>query len=184
MSVFRHTPGDAIVYPSTTLHEVGSLTVGARLVSITFIENLIAGERKREALCELSEVSALEGPNTRWENRVRLEAVRQYLIRMWSAEARGWRAAAPLCYSAVARRSFAPYSRRACPSRPALHVAFRFTASVAGNPRARNRKKSLQTLRKCPTAPVRMRPVEDVVRLPPGTDAALKAGPLWLTRYG
>lgn len=147
--LFKGAPGDAVVYPSTTLHEVRPVTSGARLVSITFIESLIADERKREALCDLSEVSALEGPNTRWENRVRLEAARQNLIRMWSAEGMG-RRAAPLCYSTVARRSFAPYSRRACASRPALHVAFRIMAAVAGNPRTRNRKK---VFTRCANAP-------------------------------
>lgn len=83
--LFKGAPGDAVVYPSTTLHEVRPVTSGARLVSITFIESLIADERKREMIYEMSEVSALEGLNMRWENRVRLEAVRQNLIRMWSA---------------------------------------------------------------------------------------------------
>lgn len=81
---FKGAPGDAILYPSTTLHEVRPVTRGARLVSITFIESLIADEKKRDAIYELSEVTALEGLNMRWENRVRLETVRQNLIRMWS----------------------------------------------------------------------------------------------------
>ncbi len=82
--LFKGAPGDAIVYPSTTLHEVRPVTRGARLVSITFIESLVADEKKRDAIYELSEVTALEGLNMRWENRVRLETVRQNLIRMWS----------------------------------------------------------------------------------------------------
>lgn len=82
---FKGAPGDAVVYPSTTLHEVRPVTKGARLVSITFIESMIADEQKRDIVYELNEVSALEGLNISWENRVRLEAVRQNLIRMWSA---------------------------------------------------------------------------------------------------
>jgi PKHD-type hydroxylase len=77
-------PGDAIVYPSTTLHEVRPVTAGTRLVSLTFIQSLIRDDHKRTQLYELNEVAALEGLNMRWENRVRLEAVRQNLTRMWS----------------------------------------------------------------------------------------------------
>lgn len=82
--VVKGSPGEAIVYPSSTVHEVRPVRSGARLVSITFIESLIADEHKRTQLYELGEVSALEGLNMRWENRVRLEAVRQNLQRMWS----------------------------------------------------------------------------------------------------
>ena len=36
---YRHhwQPGDAVIYPSTTLHEVKPVRAGQRLVSITFI---------------------------------------------------------------------------------------------------------------------------------------------------
>jgi hypothetical protein len=33
---------------------------------------------------ELNEIAALEGNTMRWENRVRLDVVRQNLMRMWS----------------------------------------------------------------------------------------------------
>ncbi len=82
---FKGAPGDAVVYPSTTLHEVRPVTSGARLVSISFIESLVPDAQKRQCIFELNEVSALEGLNMRWENRVRLEAVRQNLLRMWSS---------------------------------------------------------------------------------------------------
>jgi PKHD-type hydroxylase len=82
---FKGAAGDAIVYPSTTLHEVRPVTKGTRLVSITFIESVIADEAKRYAVYELGEVSALEGLNMRFENRMRLDAVRANLIRLWSA---------------------------------------------------------------------------------------------------
>jgi PKHD-type hydroxylase len=76
--------GDAIIYPSTLVHEVRPVTAGMRLVSITFIDSVIADEHRRTQLYELNEVAALEGGNMRWENRVRLEAVRYNLTRMWS----------------------------------------------------------------------------------------------------
>lgn len=82
--VAKGAPGDAIVYPSTMVHEVRPVTSGVRLVSITFIDSLIADQHKRTQLYELNEIAALEGGNMRWENRVRLEAVRYNLMRLWS----------------------------------------------------------------------------------------------------
>ncbi len=84
--VFKGMPGDAIVYPSTLLHEVRPVRSGQRLVSITFIESLIADEYRRTQLYELNEIGALEGLKMDWQNRVRLELVRQNLFRMWSDE--------------------------------------------------------------------------------------------------
>jgi PKHD-type hydroxylase len=81
---FKGAAGDAIVYPSTTLHEVVPVRSGERLVSITFIESYIADEHKRTQVYELNEIAALEGLSMKWENRVRLDVVRQNLMRMWS----------------------------------------------------------------------------------------------------
>lgn len=78
-------PGAAVVYPSTTIHEVLPVTSGERLVAITFIESQIIDETKRHLLYTLNEVAALEGNNISWENRVQLEHVRQSLHRMWSS---------------------------------------------------------------------------------------------------
>lgn len=80
----KFAAGSAIVYPSTTLHEVAPVSSGERLVSITFIESFVAEEADRDAVFELGEVSALEGENMHWANRMRLELVRQNLIRRWS----------------------------------------------------------------------------------------------------
>jgi PKHD-type hydroxylase len=81
---FKGAPGEAIVYPSTTLHEVLPVRSGQRLVSITFIESFIADQHRRTQVYELNEVAALEGNRMNWENRVRLDVVRQNLMRMWS----------------------------------------------------------------------------------------------------
>ena len=81
---FKGAPGDAIVYPSTTLHEVVPVRSGQRLVSITFIESYIADQHQRHQVYELNEIAALEGLNMQWENRVRLDVVRQNLMRMWT----------------------------------------------------------------------------------------------------
>ncbi len=81
---FKGAPGEAIVYPSTTQHEVLPVRSGERLVAITFVESLVVDQHQRSQVHELSEVAALEGLNMKWENRVRLEVVRQNLLRMWS----------------------------------------------------------------------------------------------------
>ena len=81
---FKGAPGEAIVYPSTTLHEVVPVRQGQRLVSITFIESLVADQHRRSQIHELNEIAALEGAKMNWESRVRLDVVRQNLMRMWS----------------------------------------------------------------------------------------------------
>jgi PKHD-type hydroxylase len=81
---FKEAPGTAIVYPSTTLHEVVPVRTGQRLVSITFIESFIADQHRRMQVYELNEIAALEGNTMHWESRVRLDVVRQNLMRMWS----------------------------------------------------------------------------------------------------
>src|SRR5262245_33890432 len=81
---FKGEAGDAIVYPSTTLHEVVPVRSGQRLVSITFIESFIADTHQRSLVYELNELAALEGLTMKWENRVRLDVVRQNLMRMWA----------------------------------------------------------------------------------------------------
>jgi PKHD-type hydroxylase len=82
---FKGAPGEAIVYPSTLLHEVVPVRSGQRLVSITFIESLIADQHQRMQVFELNEIAALEARNLNPESRVRLDVVRQNLMRMWSS---------------------------------------------------------------------------------------------------
>jgi PKHD-type hydroxylase len=81
---FKGRTGSAIVYPSDTLHEVRPVTVGERLVGLTFIESFVADAAKRDVLFQLNEVAALEGFNISWENRTRLQHARNNLMRMWS----------------------------------------------------------------------------------------------------
>ncbi len=82
---FKGAPGEAIVYPSTLLHEVVPVRSGQRLVSITFIESHVADQHERMQVYELNEIAALEGLRMNPESRVRLDVVRQNLLRMWSA---------------------------------------------------------------------------------------------------
>lgn len=76
--------GSAIVYPSTTLHEVTPVTSGERLVGLTFIESRIPSIEHRNLLFELNEVAALEGLNMDFANFSRLQHVQMSLLRLWA----------------------------------------------------------------------------------------------------
>lgn len=81
---FKLQPGEAILYPSDTLHQVIPVTKGERLVAITFIQSRIADPSRRSLLFELNEVAALEGLKMDPENYSRLQLVQQNLLRRWA----------------------------------------------------------------------------------------------------
>ena len=80
---FKLKPGQAIVYPSDTLHEVEPVTEGERLVAITFIQSRVKDPFQRHMLFELNEVAALEGLKMNPENFSRLQLVQASLLRCW-----------------------------------------------------------------------------------------------------
>ena len=80
---FKLKPGEAILYPSDTLHEVEPVTKGERLVAITFIQSRIQDPFRRNLLFDLNEVAALEGLNMAPENFTRLQLVQSQLLRHW-----------------------------------------------------------------------------------------------------
>jgi PKHD-type hydroxylase len=80
---FKLAPGGAVIYPSTTIHEVRPVTRGERLCGITFIESEIVDRNNRELLFELQDVVALEGDRLSWEARTRLSFVTSSLHRQW-----------------------------------------------------------------------------------------------------
>ncbi|MGN6515148.1 MAG: Fe2+-dependent dioxygenase [Rhizomicrobium sp.] len=77
-------PGEMVVYPSNTLHEVVPVTRGERLCFFTFMESTIPDHVERDLLYALNEVYALEGLKMDWENRTRLQYVINSLQRNWS----------------------------------------------------------------------------------------------------
>jgi PKHD-type hydroxylase len=80
---FKLKPGQAILYPSDTLHEVEPVTKGERLVAITFIQSRVPDPFHRSTLFELNEVAALEGNNMSPENFSRLQLIQANLLRYW-----------------------------------------------------------------------------------------------------
>jgi PKHD-type hydroxylase len=80
---FKLKPGQAILYPSDTFHEVEPVTSGERLVAITFIQSRVPDPFRRYMLFELNEVAALEGLKMAPENFSRLQLVQANLLRYW-----------------------------------------------------------------------------------------------------
>jgi PKHD-type hydroxylase len=80
---FKLQPGGAILYPSTTIHQVKPVTAGERLCGITFVESDIVDRAGRELLFELNDILASEGERLSWEARTRLAHVATSLHRQW-----------------------------------------------------------------------------------------------------
>lgn len=80
---FKLQPGAAILYPSTTIHQVKPVTRGERLCGITFIESDIVDRVSRELLFELNDILAAEGDRLTWDARTRLSHVATSLHRQW-----------------------------------------------------------------------------------------------------
>ena len=80
---FKLNPGEAIVYPSDTFHEVEKVSRGERLVAITFIQSQVKDPFRRNLLFDLNEVAALEGLTMQPENFARLQLVQANLLRYW-----------------------------------------------------------------------------------------------------
>lgn len=78
-------PGDAILYPSTTLHRVAPVTRGARLAVVGWVQSLIRSAEQREILFDLDQaveaVHAAEGKSALFD---RLAKSRSNLLRMWA----------------------------------------------------------------------------------------------------
>lgn len=81
---FKLKPGEAVVYPSDTLHEVVPVTRGERLVAITFIQSRIQDPFRRNLLYDLNEIAALEGSAMQPENFTRIQLVQNQLMRYWA----------------------------------------------------------------------------------------------------
>ena len=76
--------GDAVMYPSSSLHRVAEVTRGERLVAITWVQSLVRDPARRELLHELNHVrerllaSAPESEDARLINKTYVN-----LVRMW-----------------------------------------------------------------------------------------------------
>lgn len=76
--------GDAVMYPASSLHRVGEVTRGERLVAVTWLQSLVRDPAQRELLHELNSVrerllaNTPEAEDTRLVNKTYVN-----LVRMW-----------------------------------------------------------------------------------------------------
>ena len=76
--------GDAVLYPSASVHHVNEVTRGERLVAVTWVQSLIRDPAKRELLYDLWQVreKMLQQQPTA-EDTKKIDKTYVNLIRMW-----------------------------------------------------------------------------------------------------
>ena len=77
--------GDAVVYPSSSLHQVNEVTQGQRLVAVIWAQSMVKENEKRELLFELSgarEILLDKQPDA--DETRHISNVYSNLVRMWS----------------------------------------------------------------------------------------------------
>lgn len=76
--------GDAILYPSSSLHQVAPVSRGERLVAVTWLQSMIRDPGKRELLYELGQArekllrNAADQEETAWVSNVYVNLVRRW----------------------------------------------------------------------------------------------------------
>jgi PKHD-type hydroxylase len=77
-------PGDAVVYPSVTLHRVKPVTRGVRMVAITFTESTVRNHYERQLLYQLGKAISETRAKISMENLTDLTNVHTNLQRYWT----------------------------------------------------------------------------------------------------
>jgi PKHD-type hydroxylase len=76
--------GDAVMYPSSSLHRVAEVTRGERLVAVTWLQSLVRDPARRELLHELNSVRERLLANTpQTEDAKLINKTYVNLVRMW-----------------------------------------------------------------------------------------------------
>ncbi|MGB5261901.1 MAG: Fe2+-dependent dioxygenase [Gammaproteobacteria bacterium] len=81
----RLAAGDAVLYPSSSVHRVNAVTRGERLVAVSWIQSMVRNTEQRALLHELNlarEVMLREQPDSEATRRVNQSYIN--LVRMWS----------------------------------------------------------------------------------------------------
>lgn len=77
--------GDAILYPSASLHRVNEVTSGERLVAVSWIQSMIRDPQQRELLFQLYQSrETLRADQPQAETTAQIDQVYVNLVRMWS----------------------------------------------------------------------------------------------------
>ncbi len=81
---FKLEPGAAVIYPSTTIHQVRPVARGERLVAVAWIHSYIADAAKRQILYQINQLIASRSGEGDAAARVQMEAIKNNLFRMWA----------------------------------------------------------------------------------------------------
>jgi PKHD-type hydroxylase len=77
--------GDAIIYPSSSLHRVEPVTRGARIASFLWVQSLVRDNRQRQMLFELdTSIQKLTQDGADQDAVLQLTCVYHNLLRLWS----------------------------------------------------------------------------------------------------
>lgn len=77
--------GDAVVYPSSSLHHITEVTAGQRLVAVTWTQSMLRDPQQRELLFQLYQArEKLLKSQPDAEETTRIDHVYVNLVRMWS----------------------------------------------------------------------------------------------------
>ena len=78
-------PGDAVLYPATTIHRVTEVTAGERLAVVGWIQSRVRHAEQREVLFDLAHVRAdLAQTGADAGLQLRLQKIEANLIRLWA----------------------------------------------------------------------------------------------------
>jgi PKHD-type hydroxylase len=84
---YKLAAGSALIYPSTTIHQVAPVTRGVRNAAITWLQSWVADAQRRELLIQLEEARALVAAGRSADVdriNVLLASLRTNLFRMWA----------------------------------------------------------------------------------------------------
>ncbi len=77
--------GDAVLYPSSSLHHINEVTQGVRLVAVTWAQSMLRDPQQRELLFQLYQArEALRTSQPESDASTRVDQVYVNLTRMWS----------------------------------------------------------------------------------------------------
>ncbi len=81
---FKLPAGDAVMYPSSSLHHVSPVTRGERLVAVTWVQSLVRDPARRELLYQLNQArEKLLRTAPAAEETAQVDGAYMNLIRMW-----------------------------------------------------------------------------------------------------
>lgn len=84
---YKLSAGSALIYPSTTIHQVAPVTRGVRVAAITWLQSWVADAQRRELLIQLEEARGLVAAGRAADVdriQVLLASLRTNLFRMWA----------------------------------------------------------------------------------------------------